>query len=121
MKVICNKAGVIDECISCGASKPHYKDSCEPCPWVENARIYNKPEGKSFVHCTLGGDVFIKPVAKHYVLNHSKFGECPKNCRFFLAIDPDQEDSGIKLSPDSPAYKLLKQAIKNHRENEKKT
>lgn len=91
---------------------PKNQYACKGC-------IYNKPEGKSFVRCTLEGDVFIKPVAKHYVLNHSKFGECPKNCRFFLAIDPNQEASEVKLSTDSPEYKLFEQAIKNHEQNAK--
>lgn len=45
--VICNKIGSNPECRYCGASKPHYHTSCEPCPFVEDAKCipieeYNK-------------------------------------------------------------------------------
>lgn len=39
MKVICNKAGLHEECKNCGASKVHYDyDLCEPCPFEPDAK-----------------------------------------------------------------------------------
>jgi hypothetical protein len=45
--VICNSVGKCEECPNCGASKPHYRNSCEPCPFVRDAKCipieeYNK-------------------------------------------------------------------------------
>ena len=36
--VICNSVGKCEECPNCGASKPHYHTSCEPCPFVRDAK-----------------------------------------------------------------------------------
>lgn len=37
-KVICNSIGTTMHCFTCGASKPHYPQSCEPCP-VNNQAV----------------------------------------------------------------------------------
>ena len=40
-KVICNSISKHEECENCGAAQPHYKDSCEPCPFVKSAKCVN--------------------------------------------------------------------------------
>lgn len=47
-KVICNSIGSTHLCNGCGAAKPHYRMSCEPCPANDQAKcIEVAPEKRS--------------------------------------------------------------------------
>jgi len=49
-KVICNSIGSPGCDHLCGARKPHYHDSCEPCPWIKDAKCIEIEDNKHFIN-----------------------------------------------------------------------
>ena len=72
--VICNSIGSTPHCRECGASKPHYFKSCEPCPINKKA------------HCI---DIFQTPEDLQYQFTHIEIIKITKKVWVgkFLLID----------------------------------